>query len=110
MKADLNPSAYDAFAPFYDAFTAASDYFDIVTCFEDSLNYLSGEDELAAACAGMAPNLSDNQISAPATRPRPGAWHRRWSFGASPRYLPSRTSMTGGCDRARIGGGARGAR
>jgi hypothetical protein len=26
MTADLNPSAYDAFAPFYDAFTAASDY------------------------------------------------------------------------------------
>jgi ubiquinone/menaquinone biosynthesis C-methylase UbiE len=26
MKADLNPSAYDAFAPFYDAFTATSDY------------------------------------------------------------------------------------
>src|SRR5919108_4498854 len=26
MTADLNPSAYDAFAPFYDGFTAASDY------------------------------------------------------------------------------------
>src|SRR5918994_6255313 len=26
MTADLNPSAYDAFAPFYDAFTAQSDY------------------------------------------------------------------------------------
>src|SRR5687767_12367856 len=52
----------------------------------------------------------DSQISAPATRPRPGAWHRRWSFGASPRYLPSRAPMTGGWDGARIGGGARGAR
>ena len=26
MKTDLNPSAYDAFAPYYDAFTSASDY------------------------------------------------------------------------------------
>src|SRR5215207_6444268 len=26
MTADLSPSAYDAFAPFYDAFTAESDY------------------------------------------------------------------------------------
>lgn len=134
MTADLNPSAYDAFAPFYDAFTAASDYetwtqqmlavatrhglagellldlacgtgksfeplmrrgfrvtacdaspamlaeaalklpearllhcdlrelpvlgsFDLVTCFDDSLNYLSGEDEMAAAFAGMARNV-----------------------------------------------------
>jgi SAM-dependent methyltransferase len=134
MTADLNPSAYDAFAPFYDAFTAASDYqtwaeetlalaarhgltgdalldlacgtgksfepfmrrgfrvtgcdasaamlaeaaiklpdakllrcdirelpvlgsFDLVTCFDDSLNYLSSDDELAAAFAGMARNM-----------------------------------------------------
>jgi ubiquinone/menaquinone biosynthesis C-methylase UbiE len=26
MTADLSPSDYDAFAPFYDVFTAASDY------------------------------------------------------------------------------------
>ncbi len=26
LTTDLNPSAYDAFAPFYDRFTAASDY------------------------------------------------------------------------------------
>src|SRR5215210_7608105 len=26
MTADLNPSGYDTFAPFYDDFTAASDY------------------------------------------------------------------------------------
>jgi SAM-dependent methyltransferase len=141
MKADLNPSAYDAFAPFYDAFTAASDYetfadevlrvatglgltgnrlldlacgtgksfepfirrgfrvtacdaspgmlgeaavkwpearlvrcdlrelpvlgsFDLVTCFDDSLNYLSGEDDLAAAFAGMARNLSSGGVAA----------------------------------------------
>jgi len=134
MTADLSPSAYDAFAPFYDAFTSASDYetwtegvlavarrhgmrghalldlacgtgksfeplmrrgfrvtacdaspgmlaeasirapeatlvhadirelpalgsFDLVTCFDDSLNYLADEDELAAAFAGMARNL-----------------------------------------------------
>ena len=141
MKADLNPSAYDAFAPFYDAFTATSDYetfgaevlrvaggfgltgnrlldlacgtgnsfepflqrgyrvtgcdispgmlgaaaakwpearlvrgdvrelpvlgsFDLVTCFDDSLNYLAGEAELAAAFAGMARNLSAGGIAA----------------------------------------------
>jgi SAM-dependent methyltransferase len=141
MTADLNPSAYDAFAPFYDAFTATSDYetfaadvlrvavglgltgnrlldlacgtgnsfepllrrgyrvtacdaspgmlgeaaakwpearlvrcdvrelpvlgsFDLVTCFDDSLNYLSSEDELAAAFAGMARNLSAGGIAA----------------------------------------------
>ena len=141
MKADLNPSAYDAFAPFYDAFTAASDYetwtgevlrvaggfglsgtrlldlacgtgksfepflrrgfdvtacdaspgmlgeaavkwpeprllhcdmrelpvlgsFDLVTCFDDSLNYLLDEDELAAALAGMARNLRPGGIAA----------------------------------------------
>jgi SAM-dependent methyltransferase len=141
MKADLNPSAYDAFAPFYDAFTAASDYdafadgvlhvagalgltgnrlldlacgtgnsfepflrrgfrvtacdaspgmlgeaaakwpearlvrcdiralpvlgsFDLVTCFDDSLNYLSGDDELEAAFAGMARNLSAGGLAA----------------------------------------------
>ena len=134
MTADLSPSEYDAFAPFYDAFTSASDYeawtdevlavarqhglrgtslldlacgtgksfeplmrrgfevtacdaspgmlaeaslraprakllhadlrelpvlgsFDLVTCFDDSLNYLAGEGELAAAFAGMALNL-----------------------------------------------------
>ena len=134
MTADLSPSEYDAFAPFYDAFTSASDYetwtdevlevarghglhgtslldlacgtgksfeplmrrgyeviacdaspgmlaeasfrapaakllhadlrelpvlgsFDLVTCFDDSLNYLAGEDELAAAFTGVALNL-----------------------------------------------------
>jgi SAM-dependent methyltransferase len=134
MTADLSPSAYDAFAPFYDAFTSASDYetwteqvlaagrrhgmhgkalldlacgtgksfeplmrrgfrvtacdaspgmlaeasirapeatllradiralpdlgaFDLVTCFDDSLNYLADEDELGAAFAGMAQNM-----------------------------------------------------
>lgn len=135
MTGDLSPSAYDAFAPFYDAFTAASDYetwtehvlrlatahglagdrlldlacgtgksfeplmrrgfrvtacdaspgmlaeaavkapeaklvhgdirrlpvlggFDLVTCFDDSLNYLLDEDELGAAFAGIEANLS----------------------------------------------------
>jgi SAM-dependent methyltransferase len=135
MTADLNPSAYDAFAPYYDAFTAESDYetwttqvlalavrhglrgrtfldlacgtgksflpfmargfevtacdasaamlavaaakapeaelvqcdlrelpalgsFDLVVSFDDSLNYLQDEDELAAAFAGMARNVS----------------------------------------------------
>jgi SAM-dependent methyltransferase len=134
MTADISPSEYDAFAPFYDAFTSASDYetwtdevlevarrhglrgtslldlacgtgksfeplmrrgfevtacdaspgmlaeasfrapaakllhadlrelpvlgsFDLVTCFDDSLNYLAGEDELAAAFTGVALNL-----------------------------------------------------
>ena len=134
MTGDLSPSAYDAFAPFYDAFTAASDYetwtehvlrlatahglagdrlldlacgtgksfeplmrrgfrvtacdaspgmlaeaavkapeaklvhgdirrlpvlggFDLVTCFDDSLNYLQDEDELGAAFAGFARNV-----------------------------------------------------
>jgi SAM-dependent methyltransferase len=32
--------------------------FDLVTCFDDSLNYLLGEDELAAAFAGIEANLS----------------------------------------------------
>ena len=32
--------------------------FDFVTCFDDSLNYLLGEDDLAAAFAGIAANLS----------------------------------------------------
>jgi SAM-dependent methyltransferase len=141
MTADLNPSAYDAFAPFYDAFTAASDYerwtdevlvlaahhrvaggalldlacgtgnsfvpflrrgfevtacdssaamlaeaarkapdaelvlcdmrelpvlgdFDLVTCFDDSLNYLLGEEELAAAFAGIARNLRPGGLAA----------------------------------------------
>jgi SAM-dependent methyltransferase len=135
MTADLNPSAYDAFAPFYDAFTVQSDYekwcdevvklaarngltghrlldlacgtgssfppflrrgfsvtgcdasgsmlalaaakapevelvqcdiralpdlgsFDLVTCFDDSLNYLLDEDELSAALAGIEANMS----------------------------------------------------
>jgi SAM-dependent methyltransferase len=134
MTADLNPSAYEAFAPFYDSFTAESDYetwtdqvlalaarnglrgravldlacgtgnsflpflergfrvtacdasaamlavaaakapeaellqcdirelpslggFDLVSCFDDSLNYLPGEADLAAAFAGMARNV-----------------------------------------------------
>jgi SAM-dependent methyltransferase len=141
MKADLNPSAYDAFAPFYDAFTASSDYetwtaevlrvtggfglsgtrlldlacgtgksfepflrrgfevtacdaspgmlgeasvkwpearllrcdirelpvlgsFDLVTCFDDSLNYLLDESGLAAAFAGMARNLRPGGLAA----------------------------------------------
>ena len=41
-------------------------------------------------------STTHNQISAPATRPRPGAWHRRWSFGAEPRYPPSVAPTTGG--------------
>jgi SAM-dependent methyltransferase len=32
-------------------------HFDLVTCFDDSLNYLAGDDELAAAFAGIARNL-----------------------------------------------------
>jgi SAM-dependent methyltransferase len=141
MTADLNPSAYDAFAPFYDGFTAASDYeawtehllahatrhglaglalldlacgtgnsfvpflrrgfrvtacdaspamlaeaalkapaaellhcdirelpvlgsFDLVTCFDDSLNYLADESELAAAFAAMARNLAPGGVAA----------------------------------------------
>jgi SAM-dependent methyltransferase len=135
MKTDLNPSAYDAFAPFYDAFTSASDYehwteqvlaraarhglagdrlldlacgtgksflpllsrgyrvtgcdssaamlalaaakapevelircdlrelpvlgsFDLVTCFDDSLNYLRDSAELLSAFQGIARNLA----------------------------------------------------
>ena len=138
MRATLvesGPTEYDAFAPYYDAFTAASDYerwtaqvlelagrhgaaaetlldlacgtgnsflpflrrglrvtgcdssramlaeaarkapeatlvhadirdvtmlgrFDLVTCFDDSLNYLLGEDDLAAAFAGIVVNLA----------------------------------------------------
>ena len=135
MIADLNPSAFDAFAPFYDDFTAQSDYekwcaevvdlarrcgvrgdrlldlacgtgnsflpflrrgfsvaacdasapmldqaaakaptveltrcdiralpdlgsFDLVTCFDDSLNYLRDEAELTAAFAGMRASLA----------------------------------------------------
>jgi SAM-dependent methyltransferase len=134
MHADLSPSAYDVFAPYYDAFTHASDYeawtdavlavlsehglagermldvacgtgksfipflrrgfdvvacdaspamlaeaalkapgvelvrcdvrtlstlgsFDLVTCFDDSLNYLLDEAGLASALAGIARNL-----------------------------------------------------
>jgi SAM-dependent methyltransferase len=141
MTADLNPSAYDAFAPFYDAFSAASDYerwteqvlalaarhgvqgralldlacgtgnsfvpflrrgfevtacdastamlaeaatkapgaellvrdirelpvlgsFDLITCFDDSLNYLLDEDELGAAFEGMARNLGTAGVAA----------------------------------------------
>ena len=138
---DLNSSAYDAFAPFYDAFTAGSDYdafaehvleavirhgfagkrlldlacgtgnsfvpflrrgfrvtgcdasqamltqthlkapaaelihcdlrdlptlgsFDLVTCLDDSLNYLSDEAELASAFAGIARNLRAGGMAA----------------------------------------------
>jgi SAM-dependent methyltransferase len=141
MTADLNPSAYEAFAPFYDAFTAGSDYetwtaqvlalavrhglrgrtlldlacgtgksflpfkergfsvtacdaspamlaiaaakapeaelvqcdlrelpalgsFDLVVSFDDSLNYLEGEDDLAAALAGMARNVGARGVVA----------------------------------------------
>jgi len=141
MTADLNPSAYDTFARFYDAFTAASDYerwteevlglaarhgvaggtlldlacgtgnsfvpfmsrgfevtacdsspamlaeaaskapraelllcdirelpalssFDLITCFDDSLNYLLGEEELAAAFEGIARNLRAGGLAA----------------------------------------------
>jgi SAM-dependent methyltransferase len=140
MNADLNPSAYEAFAPFYDAFTAHSDYeswceaivalterhglagdrlldlacgtgssflpflrrgfqvtacdasaamldraaakasevelvhcdiralpelggFDLVTCFDDSLNYLLDDDELTAAFAGVAANLAPGGLA-----------------------------------------------
>jgi SAM-dependent methyltransferase len=139
MRADLNPSAYDAFAPFYDAFTAQSDYekwceevvelaarsgltghrlldlacgtgnsflpflrrgfsvtacdasasmlalaaakapevelvqcdiralpdlgsFDLVTCFDDSLNYLMDDAELTAAFAGMEAALAPRGV------------------------------------------------
>jgi SAM-dependent methyltransferase len=139
LTTDLNPSAYDAFAPFYDGFTAASDYeswtvqilrlaerhglrgrsvldlacgtgksflpllrrgyevtgcdfspamlaeaaikapgarlvpadlrrlpalgrFDLVTCVDDSLNYLRDGDELALAFGGMAANLAPHGV------------------------------------------------
>ena len=141
MTADLNPSAYDTFARFYDAFTAASDYerwteevlglaarhgvaggtlldlacgtgnsfvpfmsrgfevtacdssaamlaeaaskapraelllcdirelpvlgsFDLITCFDDSLNYLLGEEALAGAFEGIARNLRAGGLAA----------------------------------------------
>jgi SAM-dependent methyltransferase len=140
LTIDLNPSAYDAFAPFYDDFTAASDYenwtaqvievaarhgmagtraldlacgtgksflpllrrgfevtgcdssaamlaeaaikapgvrlvqadlrrlpplgrFDLVTCIDDSLNYLLDADELAAALDGVAANLAPGGVA-----------------------------------------------
>jgi len=140
MTADLSPSDYDAFAPFYDAFTAASDYetwtrevlaaatrhglagdslldlacgtgksflpflergfevtgcdaspamlaeaalkapdvelvrcdlrelpplgsFDVVTCFDDSLNYLLDPGELAASFRGIAANLAPDGVA-----------------------------------------------
>lgn len=140
MTADLNPSAYDAFAPYYDAFTAESDYegwcaeivalagrrgngggrlldlacgtgnsflpflrrgfsvtacdasaamlaeaatkapevelvqcdiralpdlgsFDLVTCFDDSLNYLLYEGELTAAFAGVSRSLAADGLA-----------------------------------------------
>jgi SAM-dependent methyltransferase len=139
MKSDLSPSAYDAFAPFYDAFTAESDYenwtgqllplaehhgltgdalldlacgtgnsfapflqrgfrvtacdasgamlaeaaakaagaelvrcdirelpvlgcFDLVTCFDDSLNYLLGPGELECCFRGIAANLAPEGV------------------------------------------------
>lgn len=141
FTSDHNPSAYDAFAPFYDGFTAASDYehwtaqmlelatrhglagrtaldlacgtgnsfvplvrrgfevtgcdgspgmlaeasvkapgvrlvradlrrlpvlgrFDLVTCVDDSLNYLLDRDELAAAFRGLAANLAPDGVVA----------------------------------------------
>jgi SAM-dependent methyltransferase len=141
MTADLNPSAYDAFARFYDDFTAASDYenwteevlvaaarqglrgdslldvacgtgksflpflgrgfvviacdsspamlaeaaikapevelvrcdmrelpvlgsFDLVTCFDDSLNYLRDEAELLSSFRGIAANLARDGVLA----------------------------------------------
>jgi SAM-dependent methyltransferase len=140
LTIDLNPSAYDAFAPFYDGFTAASDYekwtaqvlalaahhglkgetvldlacgtgnsfmpllergfevtgcdlsspmlaeaarkapaatlvhadlrerprlgsFDLVTCVDDSLNYLRDTGELAAAFETIAANLSPDGVA-----------------------------------------------
>src|SRR5215210_4254985 len=140
MATDLSPSAYDAFAPFYDAFTAASDYetwtqhvlpeatrhgltgetlldlacgtgksflpfarrgfrvtacdgsaamlaeaalkapeaellhcdmrdlpaagsFDLVTCFDDSLNYLLEADDLLSCFRGMAANLAPGGVA-----------------------------------------------
>jgi SAM-dependent methyltransferase len=140
MTADLNPSAYDTFAPFYDAFTAASDYenwtkqvlgvaarhgvigetlldlacgtgksflpfmrrgfrvtacdssramlaeaavkapsvelvhcdmrelpqlgsFDLVTCFDDSLNYLLDRGELLRCFRGIAANLAPDGLA-----------------------------------------------
>src|SRR5215210_6983679 len=141
MATDLSPSAYDAFAPFYDAFTAASDYetwtqhvlpeatrhgltgetlldlacgtgksflpfarrgfrvtacdgsaamlaeaalkapeaellhcdmrdlpaagsFDLVTCFDDSLNYLLEADDLLSCFRGIAANLAPGGVAA----------------------------------------------
>ena len=140
MTTDLNPSAYEAFAPFYDAFTAQSDYekwcdevvelavrnglcgrrlldlacgtgnsflpflrrgfdvtgcdasesmlalaaakspefelvqcdiralpdlgsFDLVTCFDDSLNYLLDEFDLTVAFAGMEAALAPGGVA-----------------------------------------------
>jgi SAM-dependent methyltransferase len=140
MATDLSPSAYDAFAPFYDAFTAASDYetwtehvlaaaaghglagdtlldlacgtgksflpfarrgfrvtacdgsaamlaeaalkapeaellhcdlrelpvagsFDLVTCFDDSLNYLLEPGDLLACFRGVAANLAPGGVA-----------------------------------------------
>ena len=139
MSTDLSPSGYDAFAPFYDAFTAASDYenwteqvlaaaaghglsgttvldlacgtgksflpfvrrgfrvtacdgsaamlaeaafkapevelvhcdlrelpvagaFDLVTCFDDSLNYLPEPGDLLACFGGIASNLAPDGL------------------------------------------------
>jgi SAM-dependent methyltransferase len=139
MTTDLNPSAYDTFAPYYDAFTAGSDYehwtrqvlavaarhgltgdtlldlacgtgksflpfiprgfrvtgcdsssamlavaaakapdaelrscdlrrlpalgsFDLVTCFDDSLNYLLRREELLSAFRGIAANLAPHGL------------------------------------------------
>jgi SAM-dependent methyltransferase len=140
LTTDLNPSAYDAFAPFYDGFTAASDYeswtaqvlelathhgmtgrtaldlacgtgnsfmplvrrgfdvtgcdaspgmlgeaavkapgvhlvtadlrrlpvlgrFDLVTCVDDSFNYLLDRDDLLAAFRGVAANLAPGGLA-----------------------------------------------
>lgn len=37
--------------------------FDLVTCFDDSLNYLLGDDELAAALAGIASSLAPDGLA-----------------------------------------------
>src|SRR5262245_52868016 len=110
MTADLSPSENDAFGPFYYAFTSAPDYE------HGTWSRVRAKAPRRRFRPGAVPSASErmfvcdeNQIGAPATRPRPGAWHRRWSFGAPPRYPPSPAPTTGGSDDARDGGGAYGA-